>query len=158
MFTRNCLCMFTAHAKATGYACCAADGGISTTSQVLGSLIKEIACQEQRLAAHNWLPFVYMSLPPLPACSRAMDKSQPDSEWNRNHKHWSPATVWAAQHAAREAQKSGTEPEGLHRCAACAADIKTPEKPKCSKCKLVSSGCLAKEVPMQKHTRLRLLL
>lgn len=84
-----------------------------------------------------------MSLPPLPNCTKAIDRSHPDSEWNRNHKHWFPATVWVAQHAAREAQKSGDQLEGLQRCAACAADIKTLEKPKCSRCKMVSFSCLA---------------
>lgn len=95
--------------------------------------------------AYVWLSilvhFVCMSLSPLPSCSRSVDRSQPDREWNEDHKHWIPDTVWAAQYSARGAQKSGTEPEGLYRCAACAADFKTPEKPKCSKCKLVSSGC-----------------
>ena len=59
-------------------------------------------------------------------------------------KHWLPATVWVAQHAAREAQTSGVQLEGLQRCAACAADIKISQKSKCSKCKMVSSSCLAK--------------
>lgn len=85
-----------------------------------------------------------MRLPALPICSRSVDRSQPDRDWNKDHKHWLPATVWAAQHSAREAQREGTDPEGLYRCAACAADIKTSERFKCSKCKLVSSGCPAK--------------
>ena len=84
-----------------------------------------------------------MSLPPLPTCSRSVEKIQPDREWNRDHKHWLPGLH---DTQAREAHKLGTEPEALSRCAACAADIKTAEKPKCSECKLVSSGCLAERL------------
>ena len=85
-----------------------------------------------------------MDLPPLPPCPQAIDRSLPDADWNRHNKHWLPATVWIAQHTARQASHGlADSSEGLQRCAGCAADLTLCEKPKCSRCKLVRPHCWA---------------
>lgn len=79
-----------------------------------------------------------MGLTPLPPCTRATDHSLLDDSWNNSHRRWIPATVWAAQYAAHAAEQTKRSPQGLQRCAACAADIAAAAKPVCSKCKMVS--------------------
>lgn len=77
------------------------------------------------------------SIPSLPVCP-GVDKSFPGADWNREHKRWLAATVWAAQEAAIEHLKyNNVSTDGLLRCAACAANIPSSEKSKCSRCKLV---------------------
>ena len=104
--------------------------------------------QTAHIAAHRHLKAV-MGLPPLPPSARAVDKSLAEGDWNKEHKRWVQATVWAAQTAAWIAGVGGSSPAGLQKCAACAADIDRPQL--CSKCKkvrhaqlLTSQCCWAK--------------
>lgn len=100
-----------------------------------------------------------MDLPPLPPCPQAIDRSLPDADWNRHNKHWLPATVWIAQHTARQASHGCADSsEGLQRCAGCAADLTLCEKPKCSRCKLVRPHCWATVSTTQMRSSLMFLL
>ena len=61
-----------------------------------------------------------------------------DPTWNKQNPRWLRATVWAAQDAAWASLSYEHVPDGLRRCAACAAEIpESQSKARCSKCKLV---------------------
>ena len=75
---------------------------------------------------------------PLPPCPAAVNQSLVDDSWNRQNVRWTRATVWAALNAADAAKQMSNQPQGLQRCAACAAEISSATKPVCSRCKRVS--------------------
>lgn len=67
-----------------------------------------------------------------------MDDPLEDHTWNKQNPRWLRATVWAAQHAAWGWSSAEHVPEGLRRCAACAAEIPEDQaRSRCSKCKVV---------------------
>ncbi|DBB08377.1 TPA: hypothetical protein ACH3X3_008536 [Trebouxia sp. C0006] len=92
-----------------------------------------------------------MGCSPLPACAQAVDRSQLDSDWNPHHVRWLPATVWAAQYAARGTEGFFSKTSAVSQmCSAC-PKVATQ---KCAKCKLVyfcNRDCQRRAFPMHKH-------
>jgi len=86
---------------------------------------------------------------PLPPCPAAVNQSLVDDSWNRRDSRWTRATVWAAQYAAHIANQMANQPQGLQRCAACAAEISSASKPVCSWCKRVSIVTIAEDLTIE---------